>query len=87
MLRSLFSPASAHGRRRPVSVTHPPGILGAFGVSAESVQRAFRVLEREWSGLSPGAVLALQVTFGIAAAGGTVLALFAWSGVGLGAGL
>jgi hypothetical protein len=83
MWRSFFSPVSAHGRRRPVSLTPPPGILGASRFSAESVQRAFRVLEREWSALNPGIILALQVTFGIAAAAGTILALFAWSGVGL----
>ena len=83
MWRSLFSPVSAHGRRRPVSLTHPSGILGAFGFSAKSVQRAFRVLEREWSALNPGVVLALQVTFGVVAAGGTILALFSWGGAGL----
>jgi hypothetical protein len=83
MWRSFFSPVSAHGRRRPVSLTPPPGVLGASGFSPESVQRTLRVLEHEWSALKPGIVFALQVTFGVAAAGGIVLALFAWSGAGL----
>jgi hypothetical protein len=83
MWRSLFSPVSAHGRRRPVPLTHSPGALGAFGLSADSVQRAFRILEHEWSALHPGVVFALQVAFGIAVAGSTILALFAWSGAGL----
>jgi hypothetical protein len=47
------------------------------------VQRSFKLLEREWSTVKPAAGFALRLTVGVAAAAGTILALFAWTGAGL----
>jgi hypothetical protein len=75
MLRSPFSQVSVNPHRRPGSLIS--------GLYSASVQRPFQLLEREWSTVKPAAEFALQLTVGLAAAAGTILALFAWNGAGL----
>ena len=52
------------------------------GVIRPRVRRASRLVEREISATNPVLMFALQLSVG-AAAVGTMLALFAWSGAGL----
>ena len=53
------------------------------GVVRPRVRRASRLAERETSATNPVLMFALQLSVGVAAAAGTILALFAWSGAGL----
>ena len=54
------------------------------GVVRPRVRRASRLAERETSATNPALMFALQLSVGAAAAAaGTILALFAWSGAGL----
>jgi hypothetical protein len=53
------------------------------GVIRPRVRRAARLVEREISATNPVLIFALQLSVGAAAAVGTILALFAWSGAGL----
>jgi hypothetical protein len=55
--------------------------------SVPQVRRASRLVEREWGEPKPAVKpllrFALQFSVGAAAAGGAVLAFFAWSGAGM----
>jgi hypothetical protein len=53
------------------------------GVIRPRVRRASRLVERETSATKPVLEFALQLSVGAVAAGGIILALFAWSGAGL----
>ena len=53
------------------------------GVIRPRVRRASRLVERETSTTNPVLMFALQLSVGAAAAAGTILALFAWSGASL----
>ena len=58
--------------RLSVSLIHPAAIPGVSRLSSTSVSEGKRVL-----------MFTLQLTVGAAAAAGTILALFAWTGAGL----
>src|SRR6202140_87116 len=65
-----------------VNAHRQPGSL-ISGLCSANVQRSFKLLERKWSTVKPAAEFALRLTVGVAAAAGTILALFAWTGAGL----
>jgi hypothetical protein len=65
-------------------ITIPSETFG--GVIRPRVRRASRLVEHEISATNPVLIFALQLSVGAAAAAaavGTMLALFAWSGAGL----
>jgi hypothetical protein len=91
MSHSLFTSFGADAHQRSVSLRHLTGFPASFGPCSTSiwegshqrVRQGSRQLECELRAAKPMLIFALQITVGGAAAIGTILALFAWSGAGL----